>query len=481
MMSLRRTRVSVVVMAAIAGPASGGPDFEDLSQAFCERHSIALAEPGGFDFDAFARSGLAHARLGIFELAVAPADVRDAKSGERLRAVALTLLGLQADWLSWLEPACEAAGPARADQAVLKEWVASWNPERVAEHSSETGDLFASLGASEEVRAAGRRFAEAMTSGALLGLARDDVPERLILAPDRRSFLEYAAFAGWIWPDWRHVFWQPEVADWTHVTVGAYLVLALEYAAPERAAGDWFSGLAMDYRSPTGLEQQIGQLAANSMLAAYYGDRVPPSIAGALAVNLVVEQFGECDTRVDGDLRARRTEAREVFVPGGNPTGGVLPPNPATSRWREQRGADHFVGALQRAQKSGLANQRRPKHRGRYFELLDESGSNRTVLEGPYLGEAATRVEPPPASFQGDYLEFLRAYRSCFVRWLQTEANDKKSPEGFARLLLALAAADGAEAVVPAIEETFEQPLSDPDLDRETLEGRFLEWLRKQR
>ena len=95
---------------------------------------------------------------------------------------------------------------------------------------------------------------------------------------------------------------------------------------------------------PTGMQQQIAQLAGNAMIDNLFGDKIPPSLAGALSVNLVIDVYGECNTRVDGDLRARRMAAREFFVPGGASEGGVLPPNLADSLEGQATEADFDTG-----------------------------------------------------------------------------------------------------------------------------------------
>jgi hypothetical protein len=184
---------------------------------------------------------------------------------------------------------------------------------------------------------------------------------------------------------------------------------------------------------------------------------------------------------VDGDLRERRTSAREVFVPGGNPNGGVLPPNIADSPWRDHAGADRFVDVLRTSQREGAKQQGSKKDKQAWFLLHDENGTPGAV-RAPFLGPAAEGTNPSEGRFYWDRLEFLRSYRTCFVWWLQNEAEStpKKSRQQFAKFLRTLAVTPDDE-----VEATFRSgfggaELSTPELSKKDLEGRFLAWLAKQ-
>ncbi len=464
-------------------PATAANDlpYERLAQQFLEQHGQPQANPDTFDLHEFLRGRFLHLEVGLFDLYLPSEAGREKRQLEQFKRVAVALSDAQGRWLDWLEPALEkkALRQARGDLADLSRWIERWRVRPlIAGDQAASGDLQVLLGAKDALQQASARFGEFMASGAPLGLQRPaPVREPIVLMPERRGFTEMCCIGGWLYPQHRGIFWQPSIATWTHFYIDDVKVLALEFASPRGVAGDYSSGMSMDYRSETGLEQQILQLAANSMLANYFGDSMPPSLAGGVAVNLVIELYGECNTRVDGDLRARRTAAREVFVPGGDPEGGVLPPNLADSRWRADQGADHFVGVLRHA----LVQRRRGEPVR--FELHGDGGVGREVVGAPFFGSAA-RSRPPAPEFLGDQLEFLRAYRTCFLDWLRVRGagkSKKRSQAAFAQFLVELASRGDAGDFQEIVESVYEAPLSLAEPGRGDLEGRFLAWLERQR
>jgi len=322
-----------------------------------------------------------------------------------------------------------------------------------------------------------------MRRGTALGLERGDGSrEAVILIPERGRFVEAIAFAGWLREDLQSNFWQDDIHTWTNFYLEKYKVLAMAFASPGGSAKDYGASMDMSARTPTGLEQQIVQLAMNSLIDNYFGSKVPPTFAGGLSINLVVDLFEECNTRADGDLSERRTEAVEVFVPGGNPGGGFLGTISADSPWRDGHGSDRFVRVLRNSQKSG-AGEMKKKDKLRYFELRDSAGHEKQILAAPFLGSAAGDREELPEAFAGDQLEFLRAYRCAFLWWLQNESlgKAKKSRAAFADFLKRLAQLESAADIEGVFGESFEgNDLSSAELDRkDDLEGRFLYWLSK--
>lgn len=310
----------------------------------------------------------------------------------------------------------------------------------------------------------------------------------MILYPSRERYVEVIALAGWARPEARASMWSPNVYTWTNFYVNDWRFLAMAFSPANPTDSTYKQSNAMENRIPTGLEQQICQLAGVGLLDNYFGGRIPPGVAGGLSLNLVVDIFGECNTRVDGDLRERRKEAREMFVPGGQSEGGVLPPDLADSRWRDTHGKDHFIGVLKNAQKEGRdkVNKREAKDKVRYFLLRADDEVTSAVLEGPILGRQGNQLAKIGKEFYGDRLEFARCYSSCFLYWLREKGGGKKPVESqaqFSGLLRALATTDGLQAggIVEADpSETFEKifaehygmPLSDPSLDaKSSLEG----------
>jgi hypothetical protein len=239
----------------------------------------------------------------------------------------------------------------------------------------------------------------------------------------------------------------------------------------------------MDASAEDGLAQQVTQLAVNSLVDSYFGERIPPSLAGALSVNLTIDVFGSCDTRVDGDLYSRRRRDLEFFVPGGATDGGWLPDRSATSRWREHAGSDRFVAVLKASQAAGAYEMKRTRGKLAHFQIENDASSRRIAVTGPFFGVAAKDVKPPTEPYRGDYKEFLRAYRSCFVYWLRERSlggSAKRSRVGFADWLTRLATEEDL-SLEQAFQGVFKAPLSASPVTDETLEGAFLAWLRKAR
>jgi len=472
---------SIAMASPLAAPQMAqGPDFGSLADRFLVDHNIPKASPDTVSLPELLEQNYLHTAVGLFDLYFPVSSASDLDHYQRL-VVALSMA--QAQWLEWTEPVSVDGREAARDAKTLAKWARKWDLGRMAK-KVEAGelDILSATRASSTITKASERFAASMERCDSLGLQRENgLREPIVLLPDRGEFCRFLAFGGWLYPAHQGTFWQASAVDWTHTYIDNVKILSTRFAAPGRSSGDYSSGMSMDYRSETGMEQQIVQLAANSMFANYYGESVPPSLAGSLAVNLVIDMFGECNTRVDGDLRARRTSARELFVPGGNPAGGILPPNLADSRWRDRHGTDHFVGVLKRSLQQ-------PKRRrdsdpsGGVFLLLNDSERERLEVRGPFLGSAASGV-PVEQQFFGDQLEFLRSYRSCFMNWLRLKGmrSASRSSDAFACLLRDMALNNDPEGLEQIFDELYGMPLSGVDSKLDNLEAEFIEWLPKAR
>jgi hypothetical protein len=388
----------------------------------------------------------------------------------------------QDTWLQWLDEGGAEVEDLRDDAKAVLKWIDGQKAKRIAQAAERrSGDSPGVLDTDEDEEALLARFAAAMRSGAALGVERaDGKPSRLVLLPRRTDFVEYVCFAGWLYPTWRSGYWNDGLSSWTHCRIGnEALAIALQYADPGMP---WEEGLPMNDRTPTGLRQQIAQLAAQQLFDAYYGARIPAAFASGLAMNMVIDRYGEVITRVDGDLSGNRTGAIESFVRGGQSEGGVLGVNRADSRWRQDDGKYRFVRALRKAQKEGFeANKRDAEDRVSSFLLVAGPGDDGRVVEAPFLGGG----EPPklPDKYTGDFAELMRSYGCAFAFWMKTEAGGrgKDSPHKFVEFLSALADPH-APAFSQLVEQVYGEPLSDSrDMTAECLEGEFLAWIAKQK
>jgi hypothetical protein len=214
-----------------------------------------------------------------------------------------------------------------------------------------------------------------------------------------------------------------------------------------------------------------------------------------IAMNLVIEVIGQINT-VDGEGQIGRsggkTQPYKRFVPGGASEGGTLPPKNAQSRnvvvknqWRVDNGTDHFLKALRKGQKDGAkraakeTKHDRARDKTANFTLLSDTG--KYVVSAPFFGEHAAKQIYPPFEFLTDYSEFYRAYKACFYNWLRTQGTKKgEAAEQWARVLHALPEVDfESRPIETVLEEIYGVPTSAANGDADSLEWRFLAYVKK--
>jgi hypothetical protein len=449
--------------------------FEKTAEAFLNSHGLAGKSASEADFESVLQAHFVSAPVGVFELRFPVADI-EKRSGELLKC-ALALAGTQEHLLDWLKPAGVDQKAARENLKLVQKWVASLHEGQLAKIKEPGGkDWMEQLGAPDATRSAQKELAAALGGGALFGKQRD-VPEsvRLVIAPSRKTFVELVCFAGWQNEADRGLYWAEGVTTWTSAFVHNDQVITLEYAVAGARPEDYAQGTAMGEV----MGQQLVQLALNSFFERFFAERAPSAFVKGLSMNLVIEQFGEVNTRVDGDTRGRQTGKREVFVPGGQSEGGQLSKVSADTRWRELQGSDHFLKVLKHAQKEGGDADKKSKNKFAAFGIRNDKGTDPLPVSAPFFGAAAGDKQIP-ADYQGDFSECLRAYKSAFLWWLQTQAGGSgvKSREKFAQLLSKLADPSTAGDFEPLLAGIYDgAALSDAECTKSSLEGRFVAWL----
>lgn len=454
--------------------------YEKIAKEFADAHGLAGADLTTTTYETALEKGFVRLPIGAFD-ARFPCAALDERA-EDVRTAAAALVTAQDQYLAWLVGGTADVKGLRDDAKLVANWIKSWRAPQLAKGKSQpNADLFQVLGAPEAVTAASARLRDALAKGTALGPAREaPVVARLVFAPSRKEFTGFVYLAGLLKSDLRANFWLDSVPDWTQCFVGDDQVLALEYAAVGRQPGDYTSRMGMDEILP----QQVAQLAMNSLFGAHYGERVPAVFVSGLSMNLVVDAFGMVQTRVDGDLRSRTAGKREQFVAGGLSEGGMLAKNSAETKWRENGGRDHFLGVLRTAQDEGAKLARDAKNKLAVFSIRSDKGGDKWAAIGPFFGAAGGTRSAPPAEFQGDFAEFARAYKSAFLFWLQTKAggNEKASREKFGTLLRKLADPNLTGDFEAVFGEVYDgAKLSSADVDKDTLEGKFVAWLAKQK
>lgn len=456
--------------APAAAPAAraAGLDFPKLKAELLER-----CEGAGSVDELLA--GFEHTRLGAFDVYFPSYALKE--YGELHDDARRALVDVQREWLELLagEQAAERGDELAGE---LNDWIAS--RDRKAEPTEACGELRALLSSPEALG-----FAPVRGQGA-----------RIVLAPDRRDFQRLVAFFGEADPSLRGLYWHDGVKVWTEFWWNDIQVVALEYPPATGDSDDPGDGIRMDFREPSGLEQHVAQRGAMGLVWHTFGDGLPPAIEMGLAQLLVVEAYGENNVRSGGSVRGSETEAFEAFIPGGNPSGGFLPPISADSPWRADKGKDHFVKVLRASQKAGSKGAPHPgpdgekpkksKHDKLAWFLL-QAGSGSHPVRAPFLGQVSLGKLQPPAAFGSDYMEFFRAYKTAFLHWLATAGAGGKQDSAAAwhALAAAIATAGGEGDFEALAAEVYGMPLSahdGPDKDQEeSLEWAFLTWLSKQR
>jgi hypothetical protein len=452
--------------------------FDQLGADFLAARGL---EQGSADLEQILARGFVHLELGAYELFYPQAALSDEEAHLRFQRACVAVLDTHGTWLKWADPAHEQVSPkeVEADADVLRKWIKGWKAKDLA--AVEAGkDLGLALDRKDREQAALARFNTSLLSAGLPpspGVTASRA--RFVLVPDRRTFVSFAAAMGLVHEDLRSVYWTPGVAGWIEFRFEDTRIAALEFGGLDPKA--WETGLPMNVRNERGLEEQIAQLAFGSLVLQRFGNRIDPDFSNALCNNLVIDQYGEVDTRSDGDLRPRTAPPRKVFVPGGLSEGGVLPPNDADSPWRATRGADRFLAVLAQAQALG-AKEAGDKKTLNAFLLHADDGVATCIVRAPFFGAAAASTTPPPETFRGDWLELQRAYRVAFCHWLHEQAAGKAgSPKAFAAVLARLAPESEEIDFAAELEAAFGAPVSAAPPGPEDLEGRFLGWLAKRK
>jgi hypothetical protein len=452
---------SVVTPGRAAAGGSGDTVFEPLALRWAERHGVDVESARATGIPGLLQEHFARFSLGTLDVYLPPEALADGgrldEAREALTALALT----EATWASWMA----ASKPLAIDKGPLARWMRSWKPADLA--GTAGVDLVQHLEAPARARAELDALAAALPEGRA----------SLVVFPARETFVEFTALAGLLHEDQRAGAWQEGLATWLEYDADGLRFVTLEYTS---GSSDWSGGVSVASRNPRALGELVSQVASRVLLDKNLAPGADPALSSALANAMVIDLFDELDTRVDGDVRARSSQGTSVFVPGGNPNGGVLPATSAENRWRGTRGKDHFVTIL--AQVQERSGKRLSKaERMVSFELQDDSGASGAVARAPFLGPGGTAA--PPEAW-ADSLELMRCYGIAFVHWLRTEGGGrgKASERHFSELLRGLGTR--GNDLPKLFHEVYQTPLSAPNAEalfgEDTLEGRFLTWLSKQ-
>lgn len=465
-------------------PATATFDHERIAREWLSARGIDASAPSALDVGKLVDEHYASLVVGAIDLRYPVQLLGDKARADQMRDVAVALVELHTAFLDWAGARNDAEKALRKDYADLEKALAAARPLGLAPSDAprvSAADVARALGLEPAAAEIALRAGERTRSGEAFGfhVARA-MPTQLVCGPTRKDFVGFACALGWIDAHNRGAFWVDGVHNWTDLYWNDLQAIALAYPAAGGSPGDLSSSTPMDAREKTGLEQFVTQRAAHSLLWFFYGKDLDPMFESAVTLELVIACLGENNARTGFSSRGNQTQAMSVFVPGGAPEGGSLPPVNADSPWRAGLGADRFVKVLRAAQKAGAKSAGSKKPAVASFAI--DPGAT-YVASAPFLGAAAAGREPAPREKLQDFMEFFRAYKTAFLHWLAEEGagKAKESRAAWRALAAKVAGAGGKGDFETLAAEVYGVPLSSGDGAEETLEWRFLAWLSKQR
>lgn len=460
---------------------AGEVDYAALAKEFLDKHPVEGRGAADVSFDELLEKHYALAQIGAIDVRIPREYLEDKGSVDDFKDAVAAVLATHQLWLDWIGAPASEASKARADIAELLKFLKT---AKAGTSAAKSERFFEAFSGGSSLTPALERLRDGFRSGALLGVTplttRTQV---LVLAPSREHFMQLAGVLGQRQEGARSLYWNDGLANWTEFGWQETQVIALQYPPIKPNLKNFSEGVAMDAREPTGLLQNVAQRAAVTLCWHTFGNALDAAFETAVGQVAVIDLYGENNTRSGGSGRSNSTDGITAFIPGGRSEGGALPPNNAESLWRDGGGKDYFLKALKEGQKAGAKGGAKSKEeRLYYFQLRSDDSSKKTFVRAPFFGSAAQGKELPPPEFLTDYLEFFRAYKSCFLHWLREKSTPKPdaSRAKFAELLRQVAEAGSAAGFEELVSEVYAIPLSAADLSKDSLEQRFLAWLATQ-
>lgn len=479
---------ALAVSFAPALPAATGDDLDHaaLAAAFRERNAVEGIEQADLELEAVLKAHYTSAQVGAFEVHF-PAQFLEDSGGLGLFQDAIGgLIDVQEAWLESFG-APDAIDASEKDFKELRKWLKG--AKRYRPGDERPVNFLDAFGGDEALRYAAEHLHTVMTSAEGLGFKPvGQKRARIVLSPTRQDFVESVCFFGQLLESIKGLYWHQAVINWTEFWWQDVQVVALIYPSP--AGVDPYTGFDMNKRETTGVAEHVAQRGAIGLGWFCFGDGLSPTFELGIAQMMVVDVFGQNNVRSGGSVRGNATSGYSAFIPGGNPSGGVLPAVSADSKWRDGKGKDYFTKNLRAAQKAGAKSATEAKtssvkwKKTGWFVLEADGGRGRTEVGAPFLGTQTEGKQHPAEEYMSDYLEFFRAYKTNFLYWLREEGlgkgKSKESPEAFRELMGKVALAGGTGDFEALVEEVYGVPLSAETGEDDSLEWRYLAWLAKQ-
>lgn len=489
-----------LLAAPVAASGEDGPEFDFVGTAQAGLDYYGVSESSTL-LDVV--DGPSHLRIdvGSFDLrfpvesAAVPAHV------ELFQEAVLTLIDLQQSWFDWRAGAADTK-EIDADWKTLRKWVKGWSAGKFRKVAGGSASLYDQLEAKEGLREAHARLREHTRTPKEAAEIVGDF-NLILIEPTREQFVRMVSVAGLLDPTQREHLWNDMVLKQTASWSGWTQLACLEGVSFPFDLRNPYVSATMNEQGPSGFQQYISERGAVAMLRKQFHRHGTHFLEESMGTNLVVAAAGRNDLRQgEWKLEYRQaggsTQPYERFVPGGNPAGGTLPARKASagartgsalevSKYREGGGSDFFVSALKDGQKAGAKlakkNKESPfsKNKTANFALYSYEANGSAFVSAPFLGLPAEGKTLPPNEYLDDYEDFFRAYRACFLYWLQARGADDEddSRAKFGELIAKHAAREVGAPMDAIVEEVYGLPLSSADPGTDSLEWRFLTWLPK--
>jgi hypothetical protein len=484
----------LAVLASSLATKQGAPpvaapkslDFEALGKQFKTSNGLAALPEDDTAIVPALDKAFVSLDVGIFDVRYLRSELKDAKHFDDLKGCILGLIDLHARLLAWVGEKDPGKSGVMTTPALttFRAWVEKWKADlllKAMASKSDSHELAVLVGADAAVLAAIKESTESLRNGSAAGFKLDVKPTRLALLPSRGDFTGFAAYIGTLHPDWKAILWKDTLNVRHEFHINDLIGLPLEAPAPDGG----LVGPSMNDREKTGLFEHVTQYAGDKLMKEWFGTQLEPGIEMGAAINVVIELYGENNSRVFGSGEGKSTPSKNKFVRGGKSTGGKFAKQSADSRWRTDLGKDYFLNQLRRAQTDGMkmagADGKTAPSPNAHFILDAKTSGDHDYVTAPFLG-ANSGTKEVGEDVLNDYQEFLRAYRSCFVHWLATIAKPKGEPpppRPFAKLLRDCTKDDG-KSFDDRIAACYGAPLTSPAPATEALEWQFLEWLSHQ-
>jgi hypothetical protein len=475
-------------------------DFEAMANGFLAENGL---EATGKVQDLLDGEHFLRVEIGGFDLRIPKGGLADPEAGERVEEAALALIDLQEVWFGWRATAGDAEAYEKDWNAVRK-WVKTWSGQKLARCEGGEASLLEELRANNKVTEAQARLREYTRPEEKAIKTVGDL-NVVVLASTRRDFIQVVAVCGLLDERSRSSLWKDEVIKQPATWTGWTQLVSLENPAWPVDLAEPFASDSHKRRDKTGLSQFVVDRGATFVLRKHFFRHGTHFFEQALGTNLVIAAIGKNnlysgDWKLEYRTSGAKTQAYERFVPGGNPSGGTLPPRRAgpgmitgsmveISRYRANEGVGFFVEPLKEGQKLGAKSAGKDKDNPlrhdklAHFQLHSFEENTDFPIAAPFLGPFAEGKTLPPLEFLDDYEDFFRAYRAGFISWLQSAGagDEEESQARFAQLLEAQATRKNRTAFHEVVESVYGVPLSGENGETDSLEWRFLAYLKKGR